>query len=188
MIGRALVFSAVLAAGAAASAQDLPDPLPARPWQSGGLSLEVQPLLHDQTRAFFLGRGFDQASAERIAREGCVFRSSIGNAFGKADAPPVGVDLGDWKTVSPLGTIPVKRRVDWDRDWDAAGASTAAKVAFRWALAPDAQTYEPTDYNWGMITFALPPGTRFDLHLRWREGTSEKTGIIDNLECAHDGT
>lgn len=180
------VFALLLATPA--WSQDLPDPLPIKRWSEGNLRVELQAQLHDQVRAFFLARGFTPQQAEQIARTGCVFRSDIGHASTDKAHPPVVIDLAEWSSRSAAGEAPIKRRIDWDKEWEAAGVTTGPRVAFRWALAPDAQTFEPGDYNWGMVTFALPPATRFDLHLRWREGDEEKTATITDLECAADGT
>ena len=59
----AVLSIAVLGAGlpcATASAEQAK-----RTWSGNGLRLELAPLLPDQVRAFFIGRGFSAADAER---------------------------------------------------------------------------------------------------------------------------
>ncbi len=160
--------------------EGLPEPLPVRRWSKGALSGELQPLLFDQTRAFFSARGFGNKTAETLVQNGCVFRSSIGN---RGDGPTAALDLSDWRVETRDGSGRPKLRSDWDPEWQAAGVGSQARIAFRWALFPDAQAFAPGDYNWGMITFGLAPGTRFDLVITWTEDGNVRETKLGGLEC-----
>ncbi len=155
-----------------------------RAWTGDGLRLELAPLLSDQVRAFFIGRGFSAADAAFIAREGCMFRSAIGSAFDSAGAPMVVVPLDRWRAVRDGRREPLRTREQWTEIWKTRGADATARVAFHWALFPTRAEFAPTDYNWGMLAFGLPPGSRFDLEIRWRTGPTEFSKRLEKLECA----
>lgn len=151
-----------------------------------GLSLELAPLPHEQSRAFLVARGFPEADARWAAERGCFFRSAIANSASAANAPSIDIALGAWR-VTAVGAAtgkPLLTREGWDGEWRARAAGEAAAVAFHWALFPTAQTFAPTDHNWGFLTFDLPAGTRFALDIVWRVGGREATARIDDLECA----
>ena len=137
----------------------------------------------DLVRAFFLGRGFSPDNADYIAKSGCVFRSKIGNSGEKTSSPTITVELGKWRTSQKQTQNGPRTREDWARIWDKKGISENAKTAFYWALFPTRQTYQATDYNWGLISFARAPGTRFDLKIHWKLQNSDKTWTLKGLEC-----
>lgn len=61
----------------------------------------------------------------------------------------------------------------------------ASRLAFRWATFPTQQTFEQGgDYNWGMTSFGLPPGTIFDLHVFWMQGSQQKDLWIKSIQCS----
>lgn len=150
-----------------------------------GLKFEMAPLGADPVRAFFLARGFGAADAQHIVDTACLFRSAIGSTATAADSPEVTIALTEWR-VTPVGgqaTAP-KSREDWEAVWKARGVAEDAATAFYWALFPTEQTFYPTDYNWGFLTFGLPPGTAFDVTLGWRTGGTSHTTTIKGLQCA----
>lgn len=153
--------------------------------EKDGLKLEMAALGSDQVRAFFLARGFSPEDAWHIAETACLFRSAIGSSFTALGEPEVTVTLGQWR-VTPAGdkaTAP-KVREDWEAVWKARGAPEHAATAYYWSLFPSEQTFFPTDYNWGFLTFGLPPGTGFDLSLVWRTGDATHTATVEGLQCA----
>ncbi len=162
-------------------------------WSGDGLKLELQTMPLDLVRAFFLGRGFKKKEADFLATKGCIFRSSIGNSGTKTNAPPISIKLKEWivfhkkkadptsKTYLMLGTP--RTREDWGKIWEQKNVPEQAKTAFYWALFPTEQTYRAGDYNWGMISFALPPQSRFDLEVYWQVAGTSKKHVFKNLEC-----
>ncbi len=156
----------------------------ARKLERDGLKLETAPLAPDQVRAFFLARGFSAADTEHIVSAGCVFRSAIGSAHAKADAPAVTVALGEWNVTPAGGGVSAPRtREQWEAEWTKRTVSEDAATAFHWSLFPTEQTFSATDYNWGFLTFGLAPGTRFTLDLAWRNGGQMHTARMEGLEC-----
>ena len=149
-----------------------------------GLKFEIGSLTAELTQAFFIGRGFSSKDAAYIAETGCVFRSAIGNAGSKSSAPPVTIELGNWRLHQGGQTTPPRTREDWPDIWNSRGVDETSKIAFHWALFPTVQDYLASDYNWGLLTFALPPGSRFDLEVVWKTGDVRHEKRLNGLECA----
>lgn len=151
-----------------------------------GLKFDLAPLAPDQVRAFFAARGFSPADAEHIVASGCVFRSAIGSAFVKAGEPEVRIALAEWR-ITPAGETqrPPRTREDWEVVWKSRGVGEEPATAFYWSLFPTAQTFAPTDYNWGFVTFGLPPGARFDLELRWTSAGKAHSARLEGLTCGN---
>jgi len=182
---RVLALASTLVCGAVSAdlviGQDPDTGLAFWTWSHQGVTLQLVQRLPDQTRAFFLGRGFPSAAADRIGRA-CVFQT----IFRNDGTRPVDYDLDDWSIHSGGGGLPLRTRETWDRVWTVEGTGQAARIAFRWALLPTQQHFEPGDYNWGMTSFGLPPGEHFNLSLRIRIDGEPVAGEIPALVCAPD--
>lgn len=152
-------------------------------WQDDQVTVEMIQRLPDQTRGFFLARGFPPAAVERIAL-GCLFQTIIRNTG--TDGPSVHIDLSKWQIRSGSSTKDIRLKSNWDQEWKETGVSREARIAFRWALFPTVQSFESGDYNWGMTTMDLPPGTRFDLHLTWLIDNEAREAIIPDMQCPLD--
>ena len=46
--------------------------------------------------------------------------------------------------------------------------------------------YDINDYNWGMSSYGLPPGSQFDLVFTWKREGKSFEGRIDNVSCPDD--
>ena len=169
-------------AGAVQAHTDATSGLTTWTWQGENLSLELAQLLPDQTRAFFLGRGFGPKDAEVIARH-CVFQAVLRN---HGPGAPIEVDLHDWNSQGPAGNHRPRPNRDWQAAWAQREIPEAARIAFRWALFPGEHRFEPGDWLMGMILFDHRPGTVFDLTLRWREGGAIHQATLPGLQCAGD--
>jgi len=182
---RLLLASALLAsAGSAQSAKvttgSEPDTgLRSWTWSHQGITLQLVQRLPDQTRAFFLGRGFSSADADRIARA-CVFQT----IFRNDGQQPMEYDLNDWSVTSAGKQLPLQTRERWEQVWEQQQTAQAARIAFRWSLLPTVQQFEPGDYNWGMSSYGLPPGDSFDLSLAINVNGKTIDGDIPALVCA----
>ena len=55
-------------------------------------------------------------------------------------------------------------------------------------MLPTRQTFQPGDYNWGMTSFGLPPGARFDLDLVIEIDGHAVTETLSGLVCAADSS
>jgi len=140
--------------------------------------------LPDQTRAFFLARGFDTQSADLLATS-CVFQSMFKNAAAEGTAS-VHFDLRDWRIFVDDTPRRLKDRDYWAEVWDSRGLSQPARIAFEWALLPTTQDYAPGDYNWGMTSYGLEPGVGFDMEFSWSANGTAHRARIDGIECAPD--
>jgi len=150
--------------------------------RQGALEIEIVQRLPDQTRGFFLARGFDSDTADRIA-DNCVMQTIVRNLSGDK---PLDVDLTGWRRTDSGVSGALKLKSDWEREWQNAEVSKSAHIAFFWSLFPTEQHFEPGDYNWGMISYGLPPGSVFDLDLSWREADEPQKALIENITCAKD--
>ncbi|MGE5153605.1 MAG: hypothetical protein ACM3ST_06260 [Bdellovibrio bacteriovorus] len=161
--------------------------LPFWAWEDTLVELRLIQRLPDQTRGFFIARGFTSEASDRIARS-CVFQSIQRNRGRDVAGPVMEVDLTRWRLTPSDGAEPAPRPIalkeDWDKEWKAAGESEAARVAFRWSLFPTRQTFRGGDYNWGMISFGVAPGTRFDLTLDWTLDGVPQEARLKGLICA----
>ncbi len=154
--------------------------------KQGSLELELVQRLPDQTRAFFLARGFPAGIADDLGKS-CIFQTILRNTgIDSSTSPALTVSLKDWRVSQGDTSRALKLKESWDQAWPDAVVSKSARLAFRWATFPSRQTFQPGDYNWGMISFGLAPGTRFDLRLVWNEGGEKRSKQIENLICAPD--
>lgn len=156
-------------------------------WQLSdeGMSLRLVQRLPDQTRGYFLARGFAETEADLIARS-CVFQTVFKNESNRHQPSPLEYNLHDWVVTTNGHQQGLKVREDWKREWQNRHVAMPAQVAFEWSLYPTHQVYKPGDYNWGMSIFNLTPGTRFDLKVVWHQYGQTHTATIKNIQCAVD--
>jgi len=188
-VSRAIAWAALSAATAAAAelvtGTDPEAQLPFWEWREPGMSLRLVQRLPDQSRAFFLARGFSRDDVELIAGS-CVFQTVFKN-LSTADAPAaLEYDLRDWVVHAGAQTRGMKTREDWAETWARRGVPQSARIAFEWALYPTRQVYNAGDYNWGMSFFDLAPGDAFDLVIHWNQGGERRTATLEGMRCAPD--
>lgn len=153
-------------------------------WRDESATITLNQLLPDQVRAFFQGRGFSVEESERVARH-CVYQMIVRNEA-QADTP-MEIALDEWRVIGAGKTIGVPRTAsDWDQEWARLGVGQGPRIAFRWALFPASQEFQPGDWNMGMLTLAVPIGDAFDLQASWRRGAGSQVATIDDLRCAED--
>lgn len=150
-----------------------------------GMTLRLVQRLPDQTRAFFMARGFPREDVELVANN-CVFQTVFKNVGQGAGAGVLEYDLRDWVVSGAGREARMQTREYWAEEWSRRGIVKSARIAFEWALYPTRQTYNPGDYNWGMSVFGLPPGSRFDLTVVWRLGGERRSARIEGMQCAPD--
>jgi hypothetical protein len=153
--------------------------------------LQLVQRLPDQTRGFFQGRGFTKQQANDIATQ-CVLQTIVKNTASDKTNPSLSVSLKDWRVKVDGQLQGVKLKEDWAQQWvliedDNQKVKKSAQIAFRWATFPSEQTFEPGgDYNWGMISFGLKPGEKFDLHVFWKVDEQLNDEWIRGMECPMD--
>lgn len=153
-------------------------------WEGDGLRMEIESLPSEAVEAFFIGRGFAKERASEAAREGCIFRAAIGHGAAGRGPSPTEVDLREWEIRVGSERLRLRTREYWEALWRERGTAEDVRAAFRWSLFPTTQRFGPADHNWGMISFGLPPETRFDLMVRWHAGGAEHSRTLVGLVCA----
>ena len=156
-------------------------------WQisDAGMSLRLVQRLPDQTRGYFLARGFAEPEADLIANS-CVFQTVFKNESQASQPSPLEYNLRDWVISSRGKSQGLKLREDWKVEWQQRKVPLAAQLAFEWSLYPTQQVYKPGDYNWGMSIFNLKPGSKFDLKVVWRQYGETHSATIKDMQCAAD--
>lgn len=181
LAGGVLTAFCVLPASAGQDQRSDPD-TGAQTWETHveGVALSLTQILPDQARAFYLNRGFPPEVVERYATA-CVYMTVLRN---DAAAGELNFRLGDWRVLS-AGRVQPPISVDaWMAQWRALGLTDAAQIAFRWAQFPPEQEYAVGEWNQGMLTTGLPPGSRFDLVARWVVAGKTVEGKLENVLCA----
>jgi hypothetical protein len=185
-----LLVCGLLGAGAAGTAgaaqsyrQDAATGIETWETQVAGVTLSLTQILPDQSRAFYVNRGFASAAIESFATA-CVYMTVLRND----SAPgPVHFRLADWRIRSAAGERPLLSTDEWLRRLGAAQPGQGPLIAFRWAQFPTEQTYQPGgDWNQGMLSTGLPPGARFDLLARWDSNGKTYEGVLEHVRCARE--
>jgi len=186
---RFLVFLFLLEVSSIAAQEKL-DPINTAPgartwrWSDAGISIRLTHIVPDQLRGFFQARGFKPIDTELISRA-CIFQTVIRN---DTKASIVNIDLKSWQiTTETNEKHSLRVREDWEPIWTRRQVSLPARLAFRWALFPTTQVFHQGDWNMGMSSYGLPPGTRFDLRFSFLVDKKERHGTIKNIECAASG-
>ncbi len=154
--------------------------------QQGGFKLELVQRLPDQTRAFFMARGFSKKIANDIALS-CVFQTIGTNISDKTNPAAIEVSLKDWRLKVNNKEKKVKLKTAWDKQWSETEVNKASRIAFKWATFPSYQNFSNSgDYGWGMTSFNLPPQTVFDLKIVWTQNKKPQHAWIRSIECPED--
>ena len=154
--------------------------------RDAGISLRLVQRQPDQTRAFFMARGFSREAVEHIAQR-CVFQTVFKNVSAGALTATIEYDLREWTVRSADGDARLLTREYWAERWTKLDIAKPARIAFEWALFPTRQIYHPGDYNWGMSVVDLPPGSSFDVAVTWRQDGKPHSARIAGVRCAPDG-
>ncbi|HKK14349.1 MAG TPA: hypothetical protein VKA14_06770 [Gammaproteobacteria bacterium] len=150
-------------------------------WSGEGISLQLIQRLPDQTRAFFLARGFPRPAVERLASH-CVFQTIFHNTAGSGGGV-VHLDLANWRIDHGQSLILKKQ---WQQQWRRMDVPRPARIAFQWSLFPTVQQFAPGDWNMGMTTYPVAPGATVDVHFSWRRHGKLHHGVIQGARCAPD--
>ena len=153
--------------------------------RDGTVIIRLVQRLPDQTRGFFLARGFKPAEAEVIAQS-CVFQSIFKNTSSQSTPAMIQYNLREWTVHLKGQRRGMKTREDWKQEWQARRAAKPAQLAFEWALLPTHQQFGPGDDNWGMSVFNLKPGTEFDLEVVWNRDGRRQSAKLKAVRCAPD--
>jgi hypothetical protein len=153
-------------------------------WNQDGFYLRLTQRLPDQTRGYFEARGFDQESSELLAMS-CLFQSMAKNTGNDSSGPLIS-DLSSWYVISGEKRQPLLLREYWQNIWKQRKIPDSARIGFNWSLLPSLLQYDINDYNWGMTSYGLAPGSQFDLHFSWTVNGRTYNGKINDLVCPDD--
>lgn len=159
--------------------------LPFWEWNNQTMSVRFIQRLPDQTRGYFMARGFNKNDAETIANT-CVFQVIYKNIGALNQYKTIKYQISNWRITHNDQSKKVKLKDQWLIEWDKKGIEKSATIAFEWSLLPSRQELQPGDFNWGMITFNLPFGTKFNLDIVWQEGGARRTARLPGVTCAND--
>lgn len=151
----------------------------------GDIQIELIQRLPDQTRALFMNHAFSREVIEQLALS-CMFQTIVRNTGRSGSGKPVAVDLAQWRMHHGDRTSGILLKEPLLDSWSDADASPEAKLVVRWGMFPTEQEYLPSDYNWGLTAYGIPPGSTFDLAVSWTEGGAPHTAIIEDITCAPD--
>ena len=190
-VWRCMLFSALLIAAPAATATEpvttgtMPETgLRYWEWNAQDVLFRLTQRLPDQTRAYFMARGFDAGHADIVATR-CMFQSMFKNTATEGE-PGISIDLEGWRLHAAGTEKHLLTREYWQQEWAQRAVSRSATIAFEWSLLPTRQVYAPSDYNWGMTSYGLPPGTHFDLDFSWQREGKQWQGRLNGVECPAD--
>jgi len=148
--------------------------------------LELVQRLPDQTRGLLEARGFPEKIADDLAKS-CMFQTIVRNTSGSTEDGAITVKLADWNIFYKNTTRKLKLKEAWDREWPGDKVSKSSRLAFKWGMFPNEQTFATGgDYNWGITSFNIPPGARFDLEVVWHSRGRVFKQRINGISCTKD--
>lgn len=147
---------------------------------SGPVEVMANPLASVSRGSFYEARGF-AAAAIRPYAESCGFSFGVKNGGRLA----IRTRLADWRAIGADGeAVAFKLPEAWDTEWQQAGVSPAARIAFRWAQFQSENTFEPGDWIMGMATLTRVPVPPFRLLVRYQDEKGDHEIVVDKLVCA----
>jgi len=131
---------------------------------SHGVSFSLKQIVPIAVKSFYLNRGFTENQIKAYSFS-CVFAAILrnNNAPGK-----IHFISNNWKVLVNGEIHPLVSTEQWLQGFSNNNAKKSALIAFRWAQFPHEQEYEPGgDWNQGMLSIGLPPGSQFDIIADW---------------------
>lgn len=147
--------------------------------EQDGVYFRLTQVSQEQAQAFMLARGLDKEAVNEFAST-CVYMSVLRNDSKKR----IKYRLIDWRYVPEDGNPQLMlTKHDWLANWQPRNFSKPVRIAFEWSQLPVEQTFSPGDWNQGLTTFEMPPGSRFDVIYRWRQGGKLHEGMLQDVQC-----
>lgn len=147
-----------------------------------GVTLTANPLGAEQRTSFYLARGFPAAIIRPYAQT-CAFSFGMQNE----SAQTLTIRLAEWTAIDAEGKMILLHLPEaWDAQWESAGVSQSARIAFRWAQFQSENTFEPGDWIMGMASFEAMPPASFRLIARYHDQKEHHEIVLDKLACVHD--
>ncbi len=158
-----------------------------RGWQFTASDIEIELIqrLPDQTRALFMNHEFSRQVIEQLAQS-CMFQTIIRNTGVSGEQRTVAIDMTRWRIRHQGETRGLLMKEALLDSWDEQDAGEAARLVIRWGMFPTRQEFLPSDYNWGLTAFGIPPGSTFDVEVSWSEDGKPYSDTIPGVVCAPD--
>ena len=155
----------------------------ARTWgiRTHGVSFSLTQILPEQAQAFYVNRGFTLKQIESYTSS-CVYMAVLRN-----DNAPGTIHFisNNWSVLIDGKLHPLVSVDNWVQLLTTKNTKKSALVAFRWAQFPPEQEYEPGgDWNQGMLSIGLPPGSQFDVIARWDIDGKAYEAKLQGVRCA----
>ena len=147
-------------------------------WRGEGLSIEVAALGFESTAAFLMGRGVPSDRASEYATH-CVLRIVVRDeTAGRLD-----YDVRGWAVRTNGRAVTLISRDDWLARWRSPPLEPSAATGFRLSQLPPRQALSSGDSAQGLITVAVPRGSRFDLRFDWTTSGIRHEKELHDLRC-----
>lgn len=146
------------------------------------VTLSVSALSQRWRSAFYVNRGFNATAI-------LPYAATCGFSFGMRNDSGIAIEtrLNEWRAVGADNTeIALRLPESWETEWERAGVSQPARIAFRWAQFQSENVFEPGDWIMGMATLAAVPRPPFRLFARYHDPEGEHEIVIEQLDCARD--
>jgi hypothetical protein len=155
----------------------------AKTWEvaTDGVHFSLTQILPEQLEAFYVNRGFTLKQIEPYISS-CVYMTVLRN-----DNAPGAIHYisNEWTVLAGGNVHQLVSVDDWVRRWEKSGIKKPAIVAFRWAQFPPEQVYQPGgDWNQGMLSVGLAPGSQFDIKAHWDINGKAYESILKGVQCA----
>jgi hypothetical protein len=138
----------------------------------------------DQLRAFYIGRGFNQAAIDRIL-ETCFITPVIHNKT----VDVLWLELDEWQFSRGDKIIPRIGRDYWPQQWRETGLSQAHQSTFGWTLMPEVRDLRLDEGVGGSVVIPMQTGP-FRLTMKFHTGADKqgpvKTVVFEDLQCVRN--
>jgi len=173
------------AGGAPAPTSSTPVQQPPSPrYEDDQVKMRIVMRTPDQLRAFYIGRGFNQAAIDKIL-ETCFITPVIHNKT----LDVLWLELDEWQFSRGDTIIPRIGRDYWPEKWRETGLSQAHQSTFGWTLMPEVRDLRLDEGVGGSVV--IPMQTEpFKLTMKFHTGADKqgpvKTVVFEDLQCVRN--
>ena len=151
-----------------------------------GFALELTQRLPDQNRAFFMSQGYSE-KLSNVLGTSCIFKTVIQNKNTATSGKTIAIDMSQWIIEHDNKKKSMYTREYWGEQFVKKHKLEKNKaLVLQWGFYPTKNLISPGDYNWGLSSFGLPPGAKFNLILHWSIGAKHYQYKVANMNCPPD--
>ena len=146
-----------------------------------GVNFSLTQILPEQAKAFYVNRGFTLEQTESFSSS-CVYMTIMRN---DEAAGTVHFIKSNWSVIANKKLHSLVSVDSWMKRLKELNVNKPALLAFRWAQFPPEQEFEVGgDWNQGMLSIGLPPGSLFDVIVRWDINGKAYETTLQGVQCA----